>query len=87
MLAFDLSSIEELEVMENFDFISGKYMSKKSSHHGKNLSIDEMLAVNDSSPYIGEVDGGVLLTELYAFHDTHLFEPRCGKVLVLTKLG
>lgn len=65
MLAVDLSSIEELEVRENFDFISGKYMSKKSSHHGKNLSIDEMLAVNDSSPHIGEVDGGVLLTELY----------------------
>lgn len=40
-------------------------MSKKSSDYGKSLNIDEMLNVNDSSPYTGEVEGGVLLKELY----------------------
>ena len=28
-----------------------------------------------------------IVRRLEAFHDTHLFEPRCGKVPVLTKLG
>jgi len=40
-------------------------MSKKPSDYGKSLNIDEMLSVNDSSPYTGEVEGGVLLNELY----------------------
>lgn len=40
-------------------------MSKKPSNSTKSLSIDEMLNVNESSPYLGEVEGGALLNELY----------------------
>ncbi len=40
-------------------------MSKKTSSSSKSLSIDEMLNVNESSPYLGEVEGGALLNELY----------------------
>lgn len=40
-------------------------MSKKSSNSSHGSSIDTILNANDSSPYMGEVDGGALLNELY----------------------
>jgi hypothetical protein len=46
------------------------------------------IAVKDAKHLVkGITAPAIFLIQLKALHDTHLFQPRCGKVAVLTNLG